>query len=249
MLNGLYLSAMGAKVQDARVDVAANNLANLNTTAFRRDQAVFRFRPAEQAMAGAPDALFQAVGGGVFLQKVASSDEEGALKETGHDLDLALQGPGFFKVRDAQGNAFYTRAGNFRRDDAGFLVTGDGRYRVQGLGGGGLEVPEGQIDINEAGEVYSGGTQVGQVGVVMPPQADRLRKRGDNLWVSAVDAEDGPSTAQVRQGFLEESSVDGPREMTEMIQAQRMYEFSLKALRIQDELLGRTVTDVGRATA
>ena len=253
MLNGLYLAAMGAKVQDARADVAANNLANLNTPAFRRDQAVFRLRLSEAeerpSLASRGEPRYERVGGGVFLERIASLDEPGPLEETGRPLDLAIDGEGFLKVRGKQdGQFFYTRAGNLRRDDEGFLVTADGRFRVQGLGGGDIEVPPGQLDINEGGEMYSDGIPVAQIGVVMPDRA-HLRKRGDNLWTTDSPAEEVQAAGRLRQGFREGSSVEAVSEMAEMIQAQRAYEMSLRALRIQDEVLGRAVTDVGRVTA
>ncbi len=253
MLNGLYLSAMGAKVQDARADVAANNLANVNTVAFRRDQAVFRLRLAasEQApsLAARGEPRYEKVGGGVFLARIASLDEPGPLEETGQPLDIALDGEGFLKVQARDGSSFYTRAGNLRRDDEGFLVTADGRYRVQGAGGGDLELPAGPVDINAAGEIFSQGSLRGQIGLVMPVDPGRLRKQGDNLWTSDGLVEEVQASGQIRQGFREGSSVESVREMTEMIQAQRAYELNLRALRTQDETLGRAVNDVGKLTA
>ena len=252
MLNGLYLSAMGAKVQDARADVAAHNLANVNTPAFQRDQAVFRLRLAaseerpELASCGEP--RYEKVGGGVFLARIASLDEPGPLEETGQPLDVAIEGEGFLKVLSRDGASFFTRAGNLRRDDEGFLVTADGRYRVQGEGGGDLELPAGSVDINASGEIFSRGALVGKIGVVLPADPGRLRKQGDNLWTADGLVEEVPAPGRLLQGFREGSSVESVREMTEMIQAQRAYELNLRALRTQDETLGRAVNDVGRLT-
>jgi flagellar basal-body rod protein FlgG len=90
---------------------------------------------------------------------------------------------------------------------------------------------------------------VGQIGVVMPADPGRLRKQGDNLWTADGLVEEVPASGRVLQGFREGSSVEQVREMTEMIQAQRAYELNLRALRTQDETLGRAVNDVGRLTA
>lgn len=250
MLNGLYLSAMGARVQDARADVASNNLANVNTTAFRRDQAVFRLRPsASESRPGLrslerPGA--ERVGGGVFLERVASYAENGPLEQTGQPLDLAIDGEGFLKVRAADGALHYTRAGNLRRDPENFLVTADGRYRVQGPGGGDIELPDGLVDINEAGEIFQNGRLVTQIGLVMPADPGRLRKMGDNLWTTDGLVPDVAATGKIRHGFREGSAVEPVKEMTELIQAQRTYELNLRALRIQDEILARAVSDIGR---
>ncbi len=252
MLNGLYLSAMGAKVQDARADVVANNLANVNTVAFRREQAVFRKRLS--AAAERPEWAFraeprlEAVGGGVFLARIAAMDEPGPLDHTGRPLDVAVDGEGFFKVRGTDGVVSYTRAGNLRRDEQGYLVSGDGRSRVQGEAGGDLQLPPGQIDINDGGEVFADGALIDRIGLVMPADPSRMSKRGEGLWSAGGIPGEAPATGRIRQGFLEGSSVEPMRDMTEMIGAQRLYELSLKAMRMQDEILGRAVTDVGSAT-
>lgn len=253
MLNGLYLAAMGAKVQDARADVVSNNLANVNTPAYRRDVAVFRTRPSEtetrHGLSAFEDPRYQAVGGGVFLARIAAMDEAGPLEETGRNLDLAIEGEGYFRVRGEDGAFHYTRAGNLRRDDEGFLVTADGRYRVQGQGGGDLALPDGPLEINAAGEIRADGLLSGQIGLVQPLEPDRLRKRGENLWTGDGPLADREATGSLLQGFREGASVEAVREMAEMISAQRAYEMSLKALKVQDEILGRAVNDIGRLTA
>ena len=252
MMNGLYLAAMGAKVQDARADVVANNLANLNTVGFRRDEAVFRQRLAAELerpeRAGRGEPRYESVGGGVFLARISSVAEPGPLEQTGRSLDLAIDGEGFLKVRSADGSLYYTRAGNLRRNEEGFLVTGDGKYRVQGAGGGDIQIPAGRFDIGEAGEIYVDGLQEAQIGVLMPSDPAGLVKRGDSLWTAGTAGAEVPATGKLRQGFLEESPVEPMREMAEMIGAQRSYEMNMRALRIQDEILARAVSDIGRST-
>ncbi len=252
-MNGLYLSAMGAKVQDARMDVIANNLANVQTTGYRRDQAVFRQRLAasleDPRFSGAGRTRDEAIGGGVFLAKVASLDEPGPLDRTERPLDLAIDGQGFLQVRSRDGGLFYTRAGNLRLDEEGTLVTADGRYRVQGQGGGDINLPQGHVEIGEDGAIFVDGQPQAQLGLLLPSDMRLLSKRGDNVWGKDGPVGDLPSSAKIRQGFLEGSTVEPMHEMTEMIEVQRTYEMNMKAMQIQDAILARAVGDVGRATA
>lgn len=252
MLNGLYLAAMGARVQDVRQDVVANNMANVGTSAYRRDQAVFRLRlPAgaerpDWADRGLP--LYERIGGGVALARIAAADERGPNEWTGRPLDLAVQGEGFLKVRGPDGRAYYTRAGSLRRDQEGYLVTGNrGQYRVQSVGGD-LQLATDRVDINVVGEISVEGAGAGQIALV-DVDTSRLRKHGENLWTLEGDPAEAPAGGTLLQGYLEGSGVEPEQELTEMIEVQRTYEVCLRALRIQDEMLGRAVNDVGRAAA
>ncbi len=249
-MNGLYLSAMGAKVQDARMDVVANNMANSQTTGYRRDMAVFRQRLAtaleDPRFADRASPGYEAIGGGVFLSRIAATREPGPLERTERPFDVAIDGEGFLQVRGRDGKLYYTRSGNLRCDEEGYLVTGDGRYRVQGQGGGDITLPPGAVEIGEDGALFVDGVVQAQIGLVMPSDPSMISKRGDSVWGKDGPVGDLASTAKIRQGWLEGSTVEPMREMTEMIEIQRTYEMNMKAMQIQDGILGRAVTDVGR---
>lgn len=253
MMYGIYLSGAGAAVQDYRVDVLANNLANVDTTGFKRDLSVFLARKAEAR--GNPDkahlrhALQDRVGGGVLLASTVTRHEPGSLVQTGRGLDLAINGDGYFWVRGEDGRIRYTRAGNFRVSAEGEIVTADGAHKVLDAGGAPLTVESADdLAIGEAGIVSRRGEVLGEIGLRSFPDPTVLRKAGDNLFVAAGDEPGAPAAdARISQGYLEGSSAGARmmQEMTDLLSANRMYDFNMQALRIQDEMLGQTVSRVG----
>lgn len=253
MMYGIYLSGAGAAVQDYRVDVLANNLANVDTTGFKRDLSIFLAREAEAV--GNPDkahlrhALQDRVGGGVLLASTVTRHEPGSLMQTGRALDLAITGDGYFWVRGQDGRIQYTRAGNFRVNAEGELVTADGAYRVLDTGGAPLTVESADdLAIGETGLVSRQGDVLGEIGLRSFPDPSILRKSGDNQFIAAGDDLGTPAPeARVSQGYLEGSAAGARmmQEMVDLLSANRMYDFNMQALRIQDEMLGQTVTRVG----
>ena len=227
---GISISGQGALAQSAKVDVIANNLANAATTGFRRDSIGFR-------------ANLEAA--------IASDRQQGDLDATRRPLDLAINGPGYFTVRDLEsGAAYYTRAGNFNIDSSGRLVTADGRCQVTGTEGSGISLDPaatGSLRVGEDGALFQGEVENGQlVGVVEFEDVARLAKRGDNLVENRGSALGGAPGSRIQQGTLERSSVNPVLEMAEMIKALRALEANLQMIRIQDATLERTVNEFGR---
>jgi flagellar basal-body rod protein FlgF len=227
---GIAISGQGALAQSARVDVIANNLANTATVGYRRDTISF----------------------GANLKTVMGFDPRpGDLDVTRRPLDLAVQGPGYFTVRDLEsGAAYYTRAGNFNIDSSGRLVTADGRCQVVASDGSGIALDPaaaGSLRVGEDGTLYQGEVENGQlVGVVEFEDVARLAKRGDNLVENRGSAPGGASGSRIQQGALERSSVNPVLEMAEMIRALRALEANLQMIRIQDATLERTVNEFAR---
>jgi flagellar basal body rod protein FlgG len=226
---GIAISGRGALAQSAKVDVLANNLANVATVGFRRDLVGFR-------------ANLEAV--------VAADRRDGSLEETRRPLDLAIAGPGYFTVRDLESGAdYYTRAGNFNIDSSGRLVTADGRCQVLASDGRGIALDAaaaGSLRIAEDGTLYQGEVENGQLGVVEFEDVARLAKRGDNLVENRGSALGAAAGSRIQQGTLERSSVDPALEQAEMTRALRALEANLQMIRILDATLERTVNEFAR---
>lgn len=243
MIKGLYASSNGMPPMVARLEVIANNLANINTNGFKKD-ALFVEMLNDPGIA--PVGQGSDVPPGVRLLRLTDYTE-GSLVQTNNPLDVALQGEGFFVVQTPQG-VRYTRNGNFSLALDGTLVTQEG-YPVLGNDGQ-IKFPDLQkvaresVAINAAGEISLGKTPVATLRIVSFEHHDRLRKAGGAMFL--VDPSDDPGMRElelptVRQGFLEESNVDGIAEMIEMIEMTRHFESNQKAIASQDATLEKVL--------
>lgn len=255
-MRSLYIAATGMAAQQTQVDVIANNIANVNTTAFKRSRAEFtdllyqteRLLGVANASDSSPVPEGAAIGLGVRTAAVRNLNLQGAMAKTGNVLDLALNGRGYFQINGPDGETLYTRAGAFNKDGNGQIVTLDG-YAVQPS----LVVPAGttEIVVNEQGEVFvrvenaTALTSIGVIAVVDFPNEVGLEEIGGNLFretdasgspVSGVAATNG--FGAIRQGFLESSNVDPVKEITELIASQRAYEMNSKVIQASDEMYG-----------
>ncbi len=234
--------------------VISNNLANVNTTGYKRDRAAFETLAYQTVTApGAPStsetkyATGLNLGTGVRIQGTSRIDTQGTLATTGNSLDLALDGDGYFQVTLPGGTLGYTRAGNFSRSAEGQLVTAEG-YAVQP----GITVPAGatSITIGTDGTVsatIAGQTEpseIGQVQIATFPNAAGLQAKGDNyLTESAASGAANLGVAgqegrgNIRQGMLEGSNVNVVEELVNMIETQRAYEVNSKMITASDEML------------
>jgi flagellar basal-body rod protein FlgG len=255
-VRALAIAATGMKVQQTNVEVIANNIANINTTGFKRSRAEFTdlLYQAERS-AGAPNRGGQEaipegaqIGLGARTASIRNLHLQGALANTGNKLDLALNGRGWFQVAGANNENLYTRAGSFNKNATGQIVTADG-YVVQPA----MTIPANASDviINESGQVYVRiDTQtslqlIGQLTVANFTNEAGLDPLGGNLYrettasgapVLGVPADPGFGTVQ--QGYLESSNVDPVKEITELIAAQRAYEMNSKVIQAADDMFG-----------
>jgi flagellar basal-body rod protein FlgG len=240
--------------QQTHVEVIANNIANINTTGFRRSRAEFTdlLYQAERA-AGVPNRGGQdpipegaQIGLGVRTSAVRNLHMQGALTQTGNRLDLALNGRGWFQVAGPNGETLFTRAGSFSRNANGQIVTGDG-YLVQPA----MTVPSTatEVTINETGQVFiRNGTdttmqQIGQLTLANFTNEAGMEPLGGNLYretlasgTAVAGVPGDPGFGKVHQGYLESSNVDPVKEITELIQAQRSYEMNSKVIQASDEM-------------
>lgn len=261
MISGLYTAASGLVAQTQQQDVIANNLANVNTTGYKKDTAlyvpfptVFLNRINDEKMptpGGMADSMVPIgyMGRGVALRVDGvqpQTTQEGSYVETTNKLDLSIKGDGMFVVMTPNGQR-YTRNGNLTLDSDGVLVTQQGNP-VLGQGGQ-IILNSGNIHIDEGGRVFDDKAEIDTLRVALFTKEDKLRKEGDSLFFTldgaALSEDDYVDQVVIKQGYLETSNVNVVREMVEMITAYRAYEASSKAIQSQDQSLGKAVNDVG----
>lgn len=267
---GIYVALSGAMAQNLKMDTIANNLANVNTPAFKRDQQLFQeYLTANEKEGGViqvpriPASIesFYDMNGGdkSFVDSKGSFTDfsQGGLKVTGNTFDVALDGKGFFEIATPSGVRL-TRAGNFTLDGNGQLVTKDGYPVLNSAEPGAdpasrtIKIQPGQmITINDRGQIIQGNENIAQLSVVDVLNPDSLRKIGSNNYAfkdnmpAQIQQLSQPS---VRQGFLEGSNVNLVGEMTELIMTQRTFESAQKAMSAYDSMAEKLVNVVGKTT-
>jgi len=254
-MRSLSIAATGMLAQQTNVDVISNNIANMNTTAYKRQRAEFQDLLYQQvqrpgASTGGQEARSPSgiqIGAGVRTAGVYRIGEQGALTNTSNRYDVAISGQGYFQVTMPNGETAFTRAGSFQLSDQGELVTADG-YAVQP----GITVPPQATDvvISPTGKVQvklDGQTDmqdVGQLQLANFVNEAGLEAQGGNLYL-ATSASGQPNVANpgdpgfggLRQGFLEASNVNPVSEITSLITAQRAYEMNSRVVKTVDEML------------
>lgn len=253
MLRAFSTAATGMAGQQMIVDVIANNLANINTTGFKRSQVDFQdlmyIKLAEagrESAAGITAPLGFEIGSGVRPAATTRVYTPGELEATGRDLDIAISGDGFFEVTMPDGSTRYTRDGSFKLNGTRQLVTATG-YQI----GSGISVPTEavKVSIGTDGTVTAHAadgttTSVGTLTLVRFPNAAGLSSEGENLMketeasgtaITGTAGQDGCGSLQ--QGFLEKSNVQMVTELVNLIKAQRAYEINSRAIRAGDEML------------
>lgn len=255
-MRALSIAATGMSAQQLNVEVIANNIANINTTGYKRTRAEFtdllyqvervQGVPVQSGDGVVPEGA--QLGLGTRLSAIRLLNLQGPLADTGNQLDLALNGSGWFQVTNPNGETLYTRAGAFNISASGQIVTADG-YPVEPA----LTVPPGttKIEINQTGEVFArieGDAElvfIGQITLANFTNPAGLNALGSNLF-QPTDAS-GPATTglpgdpsfgKLQQGYLENSNVDPVREITELISAQRAYEMNSKVIQAADDMSG-----------
>jgi flagellar basal-body rod protein FlgG len=257
-MRALKIAATGMSAQQMRVEVISNNLANMNTTGYNTRRAEFADLHYQQAVrAGSVNASDGTVlpagvqlGLGVRPSAVTVNVAQGSLSQTGGDLDIAIEGQGYLEVTLPSGNSAYTRDGALKRSPDGLIVTNDGYPVVPDV-----VIPNDAraISINAGGEVYAYFNDrvepelLGQFTLAGFSNEKGLEAIGSNLFLETPAS--GPSLVgtpgteglgSLRQGYLEDSSVDAVREITELIEAQRGYELNAKVITAADQMLAAT---------
>ncbi|AVA20323.1 flagellar basal-body rod protein FlgG [Rhizobium sp. LEGMi198b] len=253
-MRALAIAATGMDAQQTNLEVIANNIANINTTGYKRSRAEFSdlLYQTERAK-GISNRPNQAVvpeganiGLGVQTTAVRNIQIQGELSQTQNDLDVALVGRGWFQIQMPDGTTAYTRAGSFNKSDTGQMVTADGNVLEPGI-----TIPNNasNIVINESGQVSATigtattPTVLGQLQIANFVNEAGLQPMGSNLFTQTPASGDpvvsDPNTngfAYMKQGYLESSNVDAVKEITDLISAQRAYEMNSKVITTADDM-------------
>ncbi len=243
MDNAIYIGLTRQMLLRREMDIVANNIANLDTTGFKMESMMQKTDPAAPAMTmGGPSPVkFVAPNG------VARDFGQGVLTRTGGNLDMAIEGRGFFQIQGPDGPRF-TRDGRFTTDPTGKLVN-QGGLAVLDDGGGEIVIdPEkGPVSVGPDGSMSQGNERVGKVGVYEFANPGGLSKTGDNLFQNVSNQSPTPAVeARVRQGHLEGSNVKPVLEITRMVEASRAYEQAAKMIDSGSDLSRRAVERLGR---
>ncbi len=255
MSGEIYIAAAAAQAYEKRLEVVANNLANVNTAGFKRDAVSFQaYLSSEggQAQAVQPPYAAPQAGAQFWIAYQSRTDfTPGPLKQTGNLLDLALSGKGLFSAESPEGTV-YTRRGNFTLNPEGLLVTQEG-WPVQGDGGeirvdGGRSAAPGgpSVSVGEDGTVRVNGRDVGRLRIEDFPQPGSLVKTGQGYFKAAAGGGEAVENISVAQGFLEMSNVEAVQSMVEMIEILRGYESYQRVIRSVDEVNVKSINEVGR---
>lgn len=254
MIRALWTAASGMQAQQTNIDVVANNLANVNTAGFKKSRADFQdLMYQNMKTTGAPSTNSTQVpsgiqvGLGAKLAAVTKIFTEGNINQTGNELDIAIEGDGFFQIQMPDGTTAYSRAGSFKRDSQGRVVTSDGypllpevvvpsNVTAINLGN------DGTVSVMQAGQNTP--TNIGNIQLATFSNPSGLSAIGKNLFLQS-DSSGNATTGTpgqnglgtMAQGFLEMSNVSVMEEMVNMITGQRAYEINSKAVQTADEML------------
>lgn len=272
MQESLYSAVFGALSNEHRMNIIVNNLANVNTTGFKKDKVTFKdvFVPfahdyimdSKQHLRADPMWPDADLFAKTRLSEQQTDFTQGGFQKTGNQLDLAIQGEGFFKIMTPDG-ARYTRSGNFTLDTEGQIVDMQGNQLVGADGP--ISLPNGRgVEIDASGNIRVGGAQVGRVSLFTFENLRSMEKDGHNLFKAGMDAESReveivpgeprevegsgfPSAGStIQQGYLETANVEVVTEMVRMIETQRVFEAYNKVIRSGQEMDQRLTSSMGK---
>ncbi|AFI05018.1 flagellar basal-body rod protein FlgG [Helicobacter cetorum] len=262
MLRSLYSATSGMLAQQTHIDTTSNNIANVNTSGFKKQRADFNdlfYQALQYAGTNTSNTTLSPngmeVGLGVRPSAITKMFSQGSPKETENNLDIAITGKGFFQIQMPDGTIAYTRSGNFKLDDQGNIVTSEGYLLIPQIT---LPQDTTQVNIGVDGTVsvtqglQTNSAVIGQITLANFVNPAGLHSMGDNLYAitnasgdAIVGAPDSQGLGRLRQGFLELSNVRLVEEMTDLITAQRAYEANSKSIQTADAML-QTVNSLKR---
>lgn len=258
MIRSLFTAASGMQAENLNIDVIANNLANVNTTGYKKSRAEFEDllyqtlrEPGARSTISTEIPTGVQVGLGVKPVAVNRVFTQGNFKETGNSLDVVIEGEGFFQVTLPDGNIAYTRGGSFSKDSTGRIVTNEG-YPLEPS----ISIPadataitignDGTITVTRPGETTA--TEVGTIQLAKFVNPAGLKSLGKNLFTNTQSSGDPiqgtpglEGFGTISQGFQEMSNVDMVEELVNMIVAQRSYETNARTIKASDEMLQRAI--------
>ncbi len=262
-MKALAIAATGMSAQQLNLEVIANNIANINTTGFKRSRAEFsdllyQVEKSQGVPSRANDSIIPEgahVGLGVQTMAVRNVHVQGSLVTTGNKLDIALVGRGWLQVQSADGEDLYTRAGALNTNGDGDIVTADGHVLQPQI-----TVPAGvtELVISKSGQVFARVgddadlEELGQITIAnfineagLKPLGDSLFQQTEASGEAIVGVPADPGFASIQQGYLEDSNVDAVKEITDLISAQRAYEMNSKIIQAADDMASVVSRNLG----
>jgi flagellar basal-body rod protein FlgG len=236
MLEGLNSAAAGMAAQQQRLDAVSNDLANANTTGYKRVRVGFRDLVYTQT--GRSSAQGPRTGAGAAAVDAGRAFQQGAIRRTDQPYDVAIQGEGFVRVRLPDGRQALTRDGSLRVDEAGKLVTSSGGVIQPAVTFAGAAAGQ-KVSIGPDGTVLAGGQRVGRIELVSVRSPQQLQPVGDNAFLATAESgavRAAPASTTLTQGALEMSNVDMADAMVAMIESQRAFQLTSKAIQTQDQM-------------
>ena len=257
MLKGLYTAYTVMINEQHRMDTMTNNLANATTNGFKKEGAtsqsfdrVLAYKIKDTSEAGNLAKRLGSMSMGVKTGENYVDYSGGPFKETGHTLDLALSGNGFFTIsitnKAGETSVKYTRDGNFTMNRQGNLLTQDGDFVLNDQGRPIRLDPNEEITIERSGDIYQGGTYVDTIGITDFENYDYLERYGENYFQPVQGARTTEADTNVYSGYLEMANISVVTEMVNMITIQRQYEANQKVITTYDSTLENAVNQNGR---
>jgi flagellar basal-body rod protein FlgF len=245
LINGIYLATSGMNVEQKRMDVLANNLANINTNGYKKEKVSFQVYRNRYISNLSDKNRLGDISGGTIIGQRHIDLSEGNIKFTGNYLDFTVNGKNFFVVNGPNGQLL-TKDGSFNIDENGFLINKDG-YFVEGTNGKIQIVDNGVISADETGNIYVEDKNIGAFKVLSASDEKALTTAGNSYFILNENAAAVENMAvSIKQGYVESSNVNGIAEMADMISVTRAYEANQKIISMQDEILKKTTNEVGK---
>jgi flagellar basal-body rod protein FlgF/flagellar basal-body rod protein FlgG len=238
MDSGYYAACTALVSRTEALDTIANNLANASTVGYRAQHNVFSSVLAEAGSASSSP-ISQAMNNFGILSGTTLDQSQGALQKTGNDLDLAIQGSGYFVVQTPNG-PMYTRNGSFQVSSKGQLITSSGDPVIGSNGT--ITMPPGEVSISADGTISSQGAVAGKLKIVQFAPATTLTSAGETYYSAPPKSEIPATDSTVKQGMLESSNVNPVTSMVELITAQRSAEMMQRALSMFNSEMDKTAT-------
>lgn len=252
MLNGLYVAASGMLQMEKKLDILSNNLSNINTVGYKMDTPTFenylrkeKTYPQDIIRESKYNRTINAVS---RLSQVLTDFSSGNIRQTGEPFDLALSNPDAFFAVDTPFGIKFTKAGNFKIDNDGYLVTQEG-FRVLSRNvenNEGIRIPNGDVSILGNGQITVNGVVVDNLYIVEFEDKSKLQKTGNNLFTAINMLPEESENPGLMQGYLEGSNINPVREMVNMISTHRAFETYQRVIRTMDTLNEKAANELGK---
>lgn len=238
MYKGMYVAMTGAVLRSQEMDVIANNLANLNTSGYKKTSFSSYMYPIAKDAAPQKAPLYPTARDMTYFGEYKIDTSAGSIKSTGNPFDVAINGDGFLSV-EKNGKTYYTRNGALGRDKEGFLINAQG-LKVMDIKGSPVKIEGNNIGFAGNGDIYADGKVIGTMKIA---NLKNVQNIGDSLYSGN---ETGTASGTVTQGSIEMSNSNAISEMVGMVTAVREYETAMKFIQNFNDLSQRTVTDIGK---